>query len=521
MVQREAIEMKRKLVVYFIALAVFVLGIAIRVWVLRRTGSQLNSDEAYSGLQSLAILAGDTPIVIRGIGYTGVVDSYLLAPFLWIFGPSLTILKAYSSVFWAISSVLIFMFVRRMELAKHLKISNDLLASTCASFIWLSSGSMMLLSTKAYQSYGLILLFSVIVFIGTFNVLRTRQLEIRKVLIVGASCGFAIFLHPISMVYVLPALIAPCFVFRNQVRKWWIPLAASALFVNIPFLVWNVKNGWLSLSEPSPAVDSYFDRLTRFFSGLIPRALGLMNTGGTWTFGFTAKIVYVLFWALVVLGLARFLKMKTLGVHFLLITILTWPLLASFSTTWFVNDGRYAIVGFPFLILAFSVGLQVVFGFFRSTFSSSRFALVILVFAWLVVFVAPWLSSNSGVSVSDPNAGAQQIIEVIETEGFNYAAGNYWLVQPIEYLSGGQIHVAVAGHPWGVRFPWRPKIPWGVLFPERQAEVMAAYPSDVAYVFLPGDEQVGALRLPVEEYERREVGGAVLYLPLMHSVVPE
>ncbi|MEY3559429.1 MAG: hypothetical protein RL374_2135, partial [Actinomycetota bacterium] len=77
------------------------------------------------------------------------------------------------------------------------------------------------------------------------------------------------------------------------------------------------------------------------------------------------------------------------------------------------------------------------------------------------------------------------------------------------------------GHPWGVRFPWRPKIPWGVLFPERQAEVMAAYPSDVAYVFLPGDEQVGALRLPVEEYERREVGGAVLYLPLMHSVVPE
>jgi len=51
--------------------------------------------------------------------------------------------------------------------------------------------------------------------------------------------------------------------------------------------------------------------------------------------------------------------------------------------------------------------------------------------------------------------------------------------------------------------------------------VMATYPSDVAYVFLLGDEQVGALRLPVEEYERREVGGAILYLPLMHSVVPE
>jgi hypothetical protein len=60
-----------------------------------------------------------------------------------------------------------------------------------------------------------------------------------------------------------------------------------------------------------------------------------------------------------------------------------------------------------------------------------------------------------------------------------------------------------------------------VRFAGTQAEVMATYPSDVAYVFLLGDEQVGALRLPVEEYERREVGGAILYLPLMHSVVPE
>ena len=50
---------------------------------------------------------------------------------------------------------------------------------------------------------------------------------------------------------------------------------------------------------------------------------------------------------------------------------------------------------------------------------------------------------------------------------------------------------------------------------------MAASPSEVAYVFLPGDEQVDILRLPIEEYERREVGGAVLYLPLVHSVVPE
>jgi hypothetical protein len=140
---------------------------------------------------------------------------------------------------------------------------------------------------------------------------------------------------------------------------------------------------------------------------------------------------------------------------------------------------------------------------------------------WVGIFLIPWVKDNAPDVVDDPNANVQAIVDVLVAEKYEYAAGNYWLTPSIEYQSDRQVLTAVAGHPWGAVFPWQPQFPWGVRFADTQAEVMAAYPTDVAYVFLPGDEQVGALRLPVEEYERREVGGAVLYLPLMHSVVPE
>ena len=185
------------------------------------------------------------------------------------------------------------------------------------------------------------------------------------------------------------------------------------------------------------------------------------------------------------------------------------------------RDGRYAIVGFPFLVIALVVGVRSLVVLIKWSQITGYVAPVMAGILWVAIFLIPWVNDYAPDVVDDPNANVQAIVDVLVAEKYEYAAGNYWLTLPIEYQSDRQVVTAVAGHPWGVVFPWQPQFPWGVRFADTQAEVMAAYPSDVAYVFLPGDEQVGALRLPVEEYERREVGGAVLYLPLMHSVVPE
>ena len=82
-----------------------IFGLLMRLHLLRTPAGMLNADEAYTGLQSLAILRGDLPVVIRGAGYTAVLDSYFFAPFVWIFGAHVVPLKLLSSLWWSGAAV--------------------------------------------------------------------------------------------------------------------------------------------------------------------------------------------------------------------------------------------------------------------------------------------------------------------------------------------------------------------------------------------------------------------------------
>jgi hypothetical protein len=348
-----------------------------------------------------------------------------------------------------------------------------------------------------------------------------QELPRRRVVLAGAGAGLAFYLHPMFIAVALPMMLVPCWVHRRAIRSWWIPAVGSAVFVNIPLLFWNVRHSWPSLSQPAPATESAVTRLGRFFSGLLPRAFGMRNPGGEWIWGSVSIVMYVVLLALIVWGVIGLARLGPRGLVLALPTVLCWPILSLFSNMGFVDDGRYAIVGFPFLIVALVVGLRSLVVLIKWSQFTGYVAPSLVGVMWVGIFLIPWINDYAPDVVDDPNANIQAIVDVLVAEEYSYAAGNYWLTLPIEYQSDRKVVTAVAGHPWGVVFPWQPQFPWGVRFADTQAEVMAAYPSDVAYVFLPGDEQVGALRLPVEEYKRREVGGAVLYLPLMHSVVPE
>jgi hypothetical protein len=293
-----------------------------------------------------------------------------------------------------------------------------------------------------------------------------------------------------------------------------VPAVGAAVVVNVPFLAWNVKNDWLSLSQPSPPMNSTWDRLSSFFTGLLPRAFGTMNTNGDWLWGATSLIIYLLLLALMARGVVMLARMVPGGLVLALPAVLCWPILSLFNNMWFVEDGRYSSVGFPFLVVALSIGLADLAGRLRTNLTSrTTFALALVV--WVAVLVVPWVKVNAGPRVDDPNERVRVLVDILEDEGFRYVAGNYWLMNPIEYQSDQRIHVAVAGHPWGVRFPWRPKLPWGVSFAQRQTEVLSQGSLDVAYAFLAGDERVEVLPLPVDQYERRDVMGAVLYLPMV------
>ena len=490
-----------------------VVGYAIRGYLLGTKFGELNADEAFTGLQAMEIAKGDLPIVYRGIGYTGIIDSYVFAPFTMVFGARVVPLKLLTSLWWILASIVMFHVVRSIR--RDLKCGHpDRWAWLAAGMLWLTPGAMMVVSVRAWEAYGLLLL---VTFASAHMVRRVVLGEAnvrRDVLLAGALLGLAFYLHPMTLASVLPIALLPCWKYRSRFRDWWAPAVGAAVFVNVPFLVWNVKNDWLSLAQPSPPMNSTWDRLSSFFTGLLPRAFGLMNTDGSWLWGAASLIIYLLLLVLMARGIVVLVRKVPGGLVLALPAVLCWPILSLFNNMWFVEDGRYSSVGFPFLIVALSIGLADLAGRLGSNLTSrTTFAMALVV--WVAVLVVPWVKVNAGPRVDDPNERVRVLVEILEDEGFRYAAGNYWLMNPIEFQSNQRIHVAVAGHPWGVRFPWRPKLPWGVSFAQRQTEVFSQGPLDVAYAFLAGDERVEVLPLPVDQYERRDVMGAVLYLPLV------
>ncbi len=490
-----------------------VVGYAIRGYLLGTKFGELNADEAFTGLQALEIAKGDLPIVYRGIGYTGIVDSYVFAPFTMLFGARVVPLKLLTSLWWIASSVVMFHVVRSIRRDSGCE-HPDRWAWLGAGMLWLTPGAMMVVSIRAWEAYGLLLATT---FASAYMVRRVvlKESNVRRdVLWAGALLGFAFYLHPMTLAAVIPITLVPCWTFRRRVRNWWIPALGAAVFVNIPFLAWNVKNDWLSLSQPSPPMNSTWDRLSSFFTGLLPRAFGFMNMDGSWIWGAVSVVIYLLALALMVLGVTVLVRKVPGGLVFALPAVLCWPILSLFNNMWFVEDGRYSSVGFPFLVVAMVVGLADIARRLLPRFTG-RSAFAVALAVWLGVLVLPWSKVNAGPRVEDPNERIRVLVEILEDEDFRYAAGNYWLMNPIEYQSNQRIHVAVHGHPWGVLFPWRPKLPWGVSFAQRQVEVLSQDPLDIAYVFLAGDERLEVLPLPVEQYERREVMGAVMYLPLV------
>jgi hypothetical protein len=490
-----------------------VVGYAIRGYLLGTKFGELNADEAFTGLQAMEIAKGDLPIVYRGIGYTGIIDSYVFAPFTMFFGARVVPLKLLTSLWWILTSIVMFHVVRSIR--RDLKCDHpDRWAWLAAGMLWLTPGAMMVVSVRAWEAYGLLLLVTFASAHMVRRVVSTEANSRRDVLGAGALLGLAFYLHPMTLASVLPIALLPCWKYRSRFRDWWAPAVGAAVFVNVPFLVWNVKNDWLSLAQPSPPMNSTWDRLSSFFTGLLPRAFGMMNTDGSWLWGAASLILYLLLLVLMARGLVVLVRKVPGGLVLALPAVLCWPILSLFNNMWFVEDGRYSSVGFPFLIVALSIGLADLAGRLGSNLTSrTTFAMALVV--WVAVLVVPWVKVNAGPRVDDPNERVRVLVEILEDEGFRYAAGNYWLMNPIEYQSNQRIHVAVAGHPWGVRFPWRPKLPWGVSFAQRQTEVLSQGPLDVAYAFLAGDERVEVLPLPVDQYERRDVMGAVLYLPMV------
>ena len=476
-------------------LVLLLVGLALRLLVLRSRLGDLNADEAYTGLQSLGVIRdGRFPVVIDGANYSAVLEAYFFAPVVTLLGGSVAGLKLLFICIWAAAAAVTAGAARRLL--------DGRAALVAGAIVWLAPGALMVLSTRAYVCYALGMTVVAGVVWTTAIVADQATPRVLSSALVGGLAGLAFYIHPIYITVLVPTVAVAAVVHWREWRTWWLPAVAAAVVANIPFIAWNALNGWPSLKSQYFPPGTAAGRFEGFITGLLPRAFGLRSFNGEWIFGRTIGLVlYAVLVAGVVAGCVFMVRGSRRPSRWIVPVVLTTclPAMALFPHLVYVADGRYGIVPFAFVAIALGGAASHLVGLLPRPQATLMLGAVITL--WAVVTVVPFLRNEKGFERFDANAWQERVIDRLDRAGIDRVAGNYWLALPIEYRSDRSIRVAVAGDPYVVRFPGSQRI------------VEQTPAEQVAFLFPPGDQPPQLFRLPLDRYRREDLGGVILYLP--------
>lgn len=173
-------------------------------------------------------------------------------------------------------------------------------------------------------------------------------------------------------------------------------------------------------------------------------------------------------------------------------------LMAFLQNLIYANDGRYAMISFPFVVIALAAGIDQLAG--RTPPWRVIGVLTLVAAIWIVGFVRPNNAPFLDARGVDPNAQLDQIVDVLDERGINRIYGSYWAVLPVDFAGDNRIVGGV--------FPF-----WPTRFPDRQRIVGATPSEDVAVIYMTNDEDTAYLLMPADQYERIVIGDRVVYLP--------
>ncbi len=477
------------------AAVVFAAGVAIRWILFDSPAAVINADEAYSRIETYEILRGQFPMVLGGTVYTLPVEAYLYTPFTYLFsGANVVPLKLLSTLSWLGTAITLFFIGRRLI--------SERAGLIAAALCWITPGALMVLSITAYPAYASGMFVVTLAFFVAITIVDAAPPgpSRRRLLLFGALGGFAFWLHPMLLTVMVPM---GAFVLWGVRRRLDAVLSAlgGGILGCFPFLLWNAVNGWPSLESPVEVPGTYTERLRTFFVDLLPRAFGLRNFSLAWYDEFWGPVLYVALLATIAFGLWAIARHCTGRGRVVLFVVLAsvFFLMAFLQNLIYANDGRYAMISLPFVLVALAAGIDRLAGRRPPWRAIGVLALVATI--WMVGFFRPANERYLDARGVDPNAQLDDIVDVLDERGINRIYGSYWAVLPVDFAGDNRIVSGV--------FPF-----WPIRFPDRQRIVGATPPEQVAVIYLRRDEDPAQLLLPLDQYERIEIGDRVVYLPL-------
>jgi 4-amino-4-deoxy-L-arabinose transferase-like glycosyltransferase len=476
------------LLIVFLAVA----GVIIRWIVLAGADGRLGADESYAGLQAYGILDGDLPVVIRGAVYTAVLESYVFAPLTPLVGGHIVALKALFILIWAVASVLVGVLAGRLL--------GRTAAVVAGALVWLSPGALLAVSTLAYPGYALGMAATVVAALLAVDLADDAP---RRGIAAafGFAAGLGFWIHPMFVAVTAPVVVFVFAIHRRRITEVWLPAIVGAIVGSLPLILWNAVNGWPSLTDQPDTPGTYTERFRAIVSDLFPRAFGLKDAQLDWRFGTAiGPVLYVAVIALVAFGAIVLWRREGRRNKLVPITLAVMvPLMAALPPLIFADDGRYAVIAFPFIVVAVTAVFDELL--------DSRVALsrvvgpAAVVVAWLALLVGPAVVDAARTVDENPNATVEMVRDRLATAGVDTVNGSFWEVLPIDYVADDDLTAAVLPY-------------YSIRFPDQQRAVEASDPARVAFVFALFDERPDQLWMAPDRYTREQIGEAVLYLPI-------
>ena len=233
-------------------------GFALRVRVLGSPLGASDSDEAVVALIGSRLVHGHVDVMYWGQNYGGTLESFLAAPVLAAFGPSVLAGKLVPVAACAAAAVLTWRIGRRTVGEPGAAIGALVFWTTSAYFVWFS--------TKINIYYATLVTALVVVLL--LLKLRDEGPSLAWSTAFGLAAGAAVWASPQSAYLLVPAALVFSPALLRHAR--WVALSLPAAVVGAsPWLAHSIDTDWATLRVPPVDVHAtYLERVAGFFRQL-------------------------------------------------------------------------------------------------------------------------------------------------------------------------------------------------------------------------------------------------------------
>jgi hypothetical protein len=389
---------------------------------------------------AMQILGGHSYTFFWGGAYGGV-EPYLIAPLLWLFGPSPVAVNATPALLAAATAVLVW------------RTGRHLLRSPGAAAL---AGAVAWLSTRETGFHQAGLLLGVLTLLWAARVATGPRRPIPEWAALGATVGLGWWASPEIVYFLVPAvvMVGPTLrraVLDREVPTWaGVALAESAALVAaLPWIYTNVHTRLASFHH-SPAPHGYGYRLGVFWSEDLPILLGLRVQGaGSWVVPAGLGVALYAAGCTVIALAAVALWLRWPRARAVVVGLAAFPFLfAAFPTNGYWHDARYAAPLGALAVLVMAGGLAEAAAHPLSARWSRPVGLTAVGAVLALLVLVPFDLSQGGGLLSprfltalkaDPDAGTRQVVAALDALHVRYAYATYWISYDVMFLSDRRI----------------------------------------------------------------------------------